>query len=177
MIPQLPSLNLEGTVDFYTRKLAKLLNQKKDLMVTMVHTSNHDWEKKQYALFEAKKRFYVQHNAKTTLTFEDTVAVESISRLDSAFTQYLVKQSGITTASTPEDMAIKIVGEQNIQALVEKIERERKENVLKYLASKVEGALRYHIVDAKATDLTGYRERPKFVLLYEGAPSNTVAAR
>jgi len=146
--------------------LSRILNQKKEMQVTLVHMSNPDWEKKQYALFEAKRKYYMQKNAKTTLTSSDTLAIDNISRLDSAFTTFLTKESGTVGASTTEAMALKLAGEQNVQTLLDQVERTRKENVIQYLQSKVEGTPRYKIVDAKPAEKVSYQERPKFVLVY-----------
>lgn len=151
--------------------LARILNQKKDMQVQLIHLSNAQWEMDQYALFEAKRMYYVQANNKTTLNFEDTLAIDRIQRLDSAFTTYLRTQTGsLNSIAEIEVMATQLVGKDKIQQLLSEVELKRKALAIAYLQGKVEDHSRFTIIDGKPEDLAVHRERPKFLIQFETAP-------
>lgn len=155
--------------------LARILNQKKDMRVRLVHLSNPKWEINQYALFEAKKMYYVEVEGKTALNFDDSVAIDGIPRLDSAFNNFLVRQvASANYSSNIEEMALELVGREKTQQLLFEVEQKRKQIAQEYLATKVEDKNRVVIVEASDEESAGHRERLKLIVLFETAPSESL---
>jgi hypothetical protein len=149
--------------------LARVLNQKKELRAELVHLSNPDWEKNQYALFEVKRLYYMETKNKDVLTLEDSVAIDQIQRLDTAFVSYIKMKSGAEVGSDVESVCVQLVGEDKISQLLADMNEKRTVLLMEYLTEKVDEPYKFTVVEGSAKDKSQYRERPKFLIRFEAA--------
>jgi len=153
--------------------LARILNQKKDMTVKLLHLSNPEWEVRQYALFEAKKMYYMKIHKLDILTFDDSVAIDRIHRLDTAFDAYLSERVGNLPSNEIEKMALQLVGVEKTQQLLADVETRREKLAEEYLAAKVDDHSRFTIADAATGDATKFNDRPRFMVLFQASPSSS----
>ncbi|MGC3947354.1 MAG: DUF748 domain-containing protein, partial [Chryseolinea sp.] len=91
--------------------LARILNQKKSLSVTLVHVSNTNWEVVQYALYRARLDYYTLNHNKTTLNYQDSLAADAVSASDSSFLKFIEQKTGKQVVSADvEALAIDLSG-------------------------------------------------------------------
>ncbi|MDH4092428.1 MAG: DUF748 domain-containing protein [Cyclobacteriaceae bacterium] len=163
--------NLRGRQTKALNLLARILNQKKDMKVELIHLSNPQWEVDQYALFEAKRMYYAEKNNKSVLSFDDSVAIDGIQRLDTAFNTFLKERVRTASSAEVEQLAIQLVGMEKTHQLLMEVETKRKSIAEEYLAAKIEDHSRFTIIDATAEDAANHRERPKLVVLFSVSSS------
>lgn len=150
--------------------LTQVMNQKKNLQVRLVHINNAAWEIDQYALFEAKLRYYQSTQGKELLNEEDSIQADRIPRLDSAFMNYLSTQIGRRVSADVETECVQWLGRDSLVARMEEVNNHRLNNLKSFLSEK--GDMQRIIVEeAKPEDKQNYRDRPKFVVLFEAGPS------
>ena len=149
--------------------VARVLNQKKELRAELVHMNNPDWEKNQYALFEVKRLFYMETKNKDQLTLEDSLAIDQIPRLDTAFVQFIKQKSGKEIASDIEAACVDLVGQDKISQLLADMNEKRTSQLTEYLTEIVEGSNKFTVLEGDQKAKLHYHERPKFLIRFEAA--------
>lgn len=153
--------------------VARVLNKKKELRAELVHMNNPDWEKNQYALFEVKRLFYMETKNKDQLTLEDSLAIDQIARLDTAFVQFIKQKSGKEITSDIEAACVDLVGQDKISQLLADMNEKRTVQLTEYLAEKCEGSDQFTVLEAAQKDKARYHERPKFLIRFEASGDST----
>lgn len=154
--------------------LVRILNEKKEISVKLIEFSSQEWEIRQYALFEAKKRYYQETNKKETLTAEDSTLIDRIQPLDTAFHKYMLRKNpGAAQGADVEELAVELVGREGISQKLVTVKEKRRANLLGYLATNGADSTRYKIVDAKPEEIKVYRERPKYLVSFEAAENTS----
>lgn len=153
--------------------LARVLKQKKELRAELVHMNNPDWEKNQYALFEVKRLFYMETKNKDQLTLEDSIAIDQISRLDTAFVQFIKMKSGKEITSDIEAACVDLVGHDKISQLLADMNEKRTAQLTEYLTEKCEGSDQFTVLEGAQKDKARYHERPKFLIRFEASGEST----
>ena len=126
--------------------------------------NNPDWEKNQYALFEVKRLFYMETKNKDQLTLEDSVAIDQIPRLDTAFVQFIKRRSGKEITSDIEAACVDLVGQDKISQLLADMNEKRTTQLTEYLTEKVEGSSKFTVLEGDQKAKLHYHERPKFLI-------------
>jgi hypothetical protein len=153
--------------------LAKVLNQKKELRAELVHMNNPDWEKNQYALFEVKRLFFMETKNKDQLTREDSLAIDQIPRLDTAFVQFIKLKSGKEISSDIEAACVDLVGQDKISQLLADVNEKRTAQLREYLTEKCEGSNQFMVLEGDQKDKARYHERPKFLIRFDASSNAT----
>jgi len=149
--------------------VARVLNQKKELRAELVHMNNPDWEKNQYALFEVKRLFYMETKNKDQLTLDDSLAIDQIPRLDTAFVQFIKQKAGKEITSDIEAACVDLVGQDKISQLLADMSEKRTAQLKEYLTEKVEGSNKFTVLEGDQRAKLHYHERPKFLIRFEAA--------
>ena len=149
--------------------VARVLNQKKELRAELVHMNNPDWEKNQYALFEVKRLFYMETKNKDQLTLEDSLAIDQIPRLDTAFVQFIKQKSGKEITSDIEAACVDLVGHDKISQLLADMNEKRTAQLTEYLTEKCDGSDQFTVLEGNQKDKARYHERPKFLIRFEAS--------
>ena len=150
-----------------------MLNQKKELRAELVHMNNPDWEKNQYALFEVKRLFYMETKNKDQLTLEDSLAIDQIPRLDTAFVQFIKQKSGKEITSDIEAACVDLVGHDKISQLLADMNEKRTAQLTEYLTEKCDGSDQFTVLEGNQKDKARYHERPKFLIRFEASSDST----
>ena len=147
--------------------LAHVLNKKKELRAELVHMNNPDWEKNQYALFEVKRLYYMEAKNKDELTLDDSVAIDQIQRLDTAFVKFIKVKSGTDAGTDIEAACVRLVGEDKISQLLSDMNEKRAAQLKEYLSEKIDEPNRFTITEGPEKEKAHYHERPKFLIRFE----------
>lgn len=160
--------------------LARILNQKKELTVNLIHVSNEAWETSQYALFKARLDYYATSGQKTELNFDDSLAADRISVSDTAFVRFVEQKTGkAVVTSDIETLCVELSGGQAvIQHALSEATVLRKQVLSDALIRKGVQADRFTISDASKEVIARHRERPKFDIKFDSesgtrAPSDS----
>lgn len=150
--------------------LARILNQKKSLSVTLVHVSNANWESAQYALYKARLDYYTSIHGKAALNYQDSLAADAISASDSSFLRFVEQKTGKQVASSDiEALSIELSGgRENISKAITAATAARKQTLLDALQRKGIEASRVTIKEAAADVTARHRDRPKFDIQFSG---------
>ena len=106
---------------------------------------------------------------KDHLTLEDSVAIDQISRLDTAFVQFIKHKSGKEVTSDIESACVSLVGQDKISQLLSDMNENRTAQLTEYLAGKVEAPSRFIVLEGDQSEKARYHERPKFLIRFEAA--------
>ncbi|MEJ1240618.1 DUF748 domain-containing protein [Chryseolinea sp. T2] len=159
--------------------LARILNQKKSLSVTLVHVSNTNWEAVQYALYKARLDYYTSNHNKTILNYDDSLAADAISASDSLFLKFIEQKTGKQVASSDiETLAVDLSGGRDkiLQAITTAADT-RKRTLVDALQRKGVEATRITIKDASPDVVARHRDRPRFDIQFSGESSGPAAQR
>lgn len=126
-----------------TRKLdlvIKVLKQKPELNVQLMQLTDTIAEQEDLALYEAKKRFYlerVKSPPSDTLTEEDEEEIADIHNKDSLFNRYLNEKLEISSSQlvSTEDKAIRLMGWKKLNDEQQQLMQRRNQQVLDYLTN------------------------------------------
>lgn len=84
-------INLRNSEDKFIDKIADFLKKAPSTTITIIPMIYTEKEKEYILFYEAKKKFYLMINKKTTMSKDDSLAIEKMSNKDSAFVKYLTK--------------------------------------------------------------------------------------
>lgn len=159
------------------KELVKVLNQKEDLHVKLVYLNNDEWEKNQYALYECKLRFYCQEKGvdRSQLTEKDSIAVDQVQRLDTAFVAFLKTSLNKNVSADIEAACLELVGEADVLARLKEVSEQRMVYLDAYLREHLKDYDKYTIEEASEEQKKDYRDRPKFLMNF-GAQSDSTSS-
>ena len=117
-------------------RIGDFLVENPEASITVQPLVYEEKEKEAILFFEAKKKYYQAVNKRTTLTKEDTLAIDKMSNRDTLFLQYLDKHTSGQQMFTLQEKCRQLVGMQTVNARYNELMRKREADFRSYFVEK-----------------------------------------
>lgn len=131
---------LQPLQEKFLSKMANFLKNNNDATITIAPREYADKEREYALFFEAKRKYYLLTHGQTggPLRTKDSVEIDKMSIKDSAFVKYLdaYVHANDNLLFTIQDKCLAYIGEANVNASYQQLQKARKEAVLNYFRDK-----------------------------------------
>jgi len=129
---------IESSEEKNIKEMAAFLVKNPNVHIAL-HPQNYEIKEKEFILlFEAKKKYFLGHNNKTSqlLTDDDLNEIENMSIKDSAFIHYLNKHINGSMLFTVQEKCSKLIGAPSVNNIYKKLNKDRMETFMFYFKDK-----------------------------------------
>ncbi|HXB40757.1 MAG TPA: DUF748 domain-containing protein [Bacteroidia bacterium] len=127
---------LRSNQEKFIKEMADFLIDNPDASIT-VHPQQYALKEKEYILFfEAKKKYFLAINCKTSFSEEDSLIVDKISSKDSVFVHYLNNHISTSMLFTIQEKCVRYVGSAIVSKKFNQLIKERENAFLFYFKKR-----------------------------------------